>query len=79
MGDAMRSVQPGHNIIRSSAAWLPLVVAGAVVSGLALGYPLLVLAGFGLLVCLIVCVVAYFQSRKTEREIAAAVNREKRP
>ena len=63
----------------SSAVWLPLVVAGAVVGGLALGYPLLALTAFGLLVCVIVCVVAYFQSRKTEREIAAAVNREKRP
>ena len=79
LGDAMRSVQPGYNIMRSRAIWLPLAVVGAVAGGLALGYPLLVLAVFGLAICLIVCVLAYFQSKKTEGEIAAAVKREHLP
>lgn len=51
--------------------WLPLLTAGALLAGMALGYSPQFWAAVGLLLlCPLVCLVLYFQSRETERQVA---------
>lgn len=66
------------SLLAKLCRWLPLAIAAGVLVAWVTGYSLPTLAAIALLLlCPLICLVLYLQSKETERQISSAVGEEK--